>query len=306
MSVVATSPRGRSAQQAAAAQALSLLKQIGDATDATDQEALTDEFLAACEPIVRFVAFDLCGQFKADRNTWADDFISIVWLEAYNLAKECAGKPAKADEIGSIKAILGYRGRSKVTTFIDSSAGFNQASGLAGWKRRRKELERTRAVLWTEYNREATDAELVEETNRRLRETRADIARQGMECKVEDLYISDTCENVDDHHNAAIVPGVESDSDLHRVERARLVMLCIAECDKEGELLGKVARLWFADADSDDYDAPPTAASIARDLGIEPSTARAKVGRVRVVSQQVARERFRIRADDDYAQAASA
>lgn len=275
------------------------LEAIVEETDETLREHLINDFLAKTDKMNKSIAVRLCRDFGADRNTWLDEFWQFVRIAADALLREFVASPAKLDEVVTWYGLLQYRSNSAATAFIDSSAGFNQASGMVGVKRRLREMEKTRAQLFNELNREPTDAEIVKTTNERLKRTRADYKRQGMECTLEDLRALQPAENLDDLHNHVAKETVESDSDLHAVERKRLIMLSIAECDKVNPQLGIIARMWFAPALDDDYDEHPTAAEIAKEVGIQSSTARAKVSMVRKIAREVALRAFDIRRGDD-------
>lgn len=258
---------------------------------------MVEDFLAHTERLNRSIAATLCRDYKADRNTWFDDFCQLVRIAAHALVEECIAHPERLDEVRDYQSLLGFRARSAATKFVDSSAGFNTASGQAGLKRRRRELERTRASLYMR-GYEPTDQEIVDATNERMLAQRADAARQGMICSIEDLHMSQASENIEDHRPPTSKDVVENDAELHASEREALVAECIAACREESVSLGRVAELWFRPATGADaalYDGPPTAASIAKVVGIEASTARAKVARVRQVSQRVARDRFGMR-----------
>jgi hypothetical protein len=271
-----------------------MLYEIGQCTSLTEQHVLINDFIALTEPMNKGIAAAMCRDFKADRNTWLDDFTSIVRESAMHLLREVAGNPDKADEIGSYRGLLHFRAKSATNKFVDSSAGFNQASGMKNLKRRRAELERTRQHFLMQ-GIDPTDDMLVDETNKRMLATRADAARQGMICNKDDLHFAETTENIEDHSHPVSNDSVESESELHATERHRFVIACIAACDDENPQLGQIARLWFAPALDDTYDSHPTAAYISTQVGIEASTARAKVARVRQIAQHVARERFGFR-----------
>lgn len=273
---------------------LELLAAIVACPDAAERDALVQDFLVMTEPLTKSVGAQVCRAFKADMNTWLDEFIQITRMAALAIVREAIDRPDFVEEIQSYKAILTFRARSGGKKFIDSSGGFNQASGMAGYKRRRDELERTRAAFFAE-GVDPTDQEIVDRTNERMLRSRSDAARQGMICSIEDLHVADSTESIEDHAHPMSADVVESDSDLHRIERVRLIALCIIECQRESEQLGDIAKIWFAPALEADYDAHPTAAFIATQVGIEASTARAKVARVKQVAQRVAREQFDIR-----------
>lgn len=278
-----------------------LVREIAATSDRTAREWLIDDFLRQTESLNKSIAAALCRDFKADRNTWLDEFWQLVRIASQALLEEVIAFPARADEIQHYPSLLRFRARSAVTKFVDSSAGFNQASGQSNMKRRRKELERTRAAL---YSRgcDPTDADIVEETNKRMLSIRSDAVRQGMICTIEDLHIAATSENIEDHAHPVSVDTVESESELHSVERQTLITACIEACAAESAQLGEIATKWFMPATNgqvDTYDGHPTAASIALEIGIEASTARAKVARVRQIAQRVAREGFGLRSGRD-------
>lgn len=283
-----TSPEGRDPGEILAAIA------AAHGTDAA--EALIDEFLSLTEPLNKSIAVALCRDFKVDRNTWLDDFCQFVRIAAMHLVREIAENPKRMEEIASWRALLTFRARSATTAFLDSTSGFNQVSGMVGVKRRVREMEKTRAAMYAELQREPTDHEVVEETNRRLAETRSDYKRQGMECKVEDLHVAQPSVAIENSQGVADMKvHVDDDSDLHSTERDDLIDGCIAACTIEDPRLGEIAKLWFAPARTGGDGEHPTAAHIARTLGIEPSTARAKVTRVRSIAQRIAREQYGIR-----------
>lgn len=276
------------------------LIEIATCDNPTTRAFLVDAFLRDTEPMTKGIAAGLCRYFKADRNTWLDEFCQIVRITSQALVEELASDAEKAAEVESYKALLTFRARSAGTKFVDSSAGFNQASGMAGAKRRVKELERTRIAM-IQQGLEPTDEEIVEETNRRMMATRRDAARQGMICTIDDLRISEfgSNANIEDHAHPVSVDSVETDGELHSTERVKLIFMCIAACDEENEQLGQIARMWFAPALDENYSDHPTAAMIAEKLGIEPVTARTKVAKVKAIARHVARERFGIRTGED-------
>lgn len=278
---------------------IDLLRAVSrDGQDPATREFVVGEFLRRTEKLNKAIASGLCRDYRADRNTWLDDFWQLVRIAAATLVEEVIDSPDRADEIRDYPALLKFRSRSAATRFVDSSAGFNATSGQAGLKRRRRELERTRAHLYSQ-GFDPTDEQIVEVTNERMLKARSDAARQGMICTVDDLRVSEVAENIEDHAHPVSADTVESESELHAVERERLIAACIEAATGESEQLGQIARLWFmpaTDAEVDTYDGHPTAASIAVIVGIEASTARAKVARVRQIAQHVARERFGFRA----------
>lgn len=272
-----------------------LLSAVVAEPDATAREGLVNEFIVVTEPLTRRIASTLCREFKADRDTWFDDFCQVVRIAAHELLAEIVERPGRLQEIGSWSGLLTFRAKSAATAFVDSSAGFNPASGMVAVKRRVREMERTRAALLAELEREPTDLEVVERTNSRLAQMRSDYKRQGMECKLEDLHLVRPAEDIEDHRDRAGHDTVETDSDLHWTERAELIRLCIQACTAESAQLGQIARIWFAPALASEYDAHPNATRIAEVVGIEPSTARARVARLRQIAQRVAQERYGIR-----------
>ncbi|WP_435770618.1 hypothetical protein [Nocardioides sp. SYSU DS0651] len=272
-----------------------LLAAIVSERDAGARDLLVNDFIAATEPITRGVAAGLCREFRADRTTWHDDFCQIVRIAAHTLVTELVEHPHRLAEVGSWRGLLTFRARSAATAFVDSSAGFNPASGMVAVKRRVREMEKTRALLLAELEREPTDHEVVERTNRRLAAIRSDYKRQGMECRLEDLQLAAPAEDITDHHDRLVHDALESDSDLHATERAQLIRLCIEACTAESAQLGQIARIWFAPALGTEYDAHPNATQIAAVVGVEPSTARARVARLRQIARTVAQDRYGIR-----------
>jgi hypothetical protein len=263
-------------------------------TDDAVRDELVNDFLVTTEPLTRAVSRTLCREFNADRDTWLDEFCQLVRLAAHDLLTEVIEHPARLEEIGSWRGLVAFRAKSAATAFVDSSAGFNPASGMVAVKRRVREMEKTRALLLAELEREPTDVEVVERTNQRMAQTRTDYKRQGMECKLEDLRLVEPAADIADHRDRAARETVETDSDLHSTERLDLIRLCIQACTAESAQLGQVARLWFAPALAREYDAHPDAAQIAAVVGIQPSTARARVARLRQVAQAVARDHYGI------------
>lgn len=86
---------------------------------------------------------------------------------------------------------------------------------------------------------------------------------------------------------------------LGEAERRRLIETCVATCEKESPQLGEIARLWFAPALDDDYDGLPPAEKIARHasasqvaerIGVEASTVRARIVRIKEIARRVARD----------------
>lgn len=271
-----------------------LLSAIVAATDDARRAERINDFIVSTEPITRMVAAILCREFRADRDTWFDDFCQLTRIAAHELIAEVVAHPRRLEEIGSWRGLLAFRARSAATAFVDSSAGFNPASGMVAVKRRVREMEKTRTLLLTELEREPTDVEVVEHTNRRLAQARSDYKRQGMECKLEDLALVGPAEDIADHGERAGTCTVETDADLHSTERGELIRLCIQACTTESPQLGQVARIWFAPALATEYDEHPNAARIAAVVGIEPSTARARVARMRQIAQVVARDHYGI------------
>lgn len=271
-----------------------LLSTIVAEPDGVARAELIGAFIAATDPLNRSIATALCREFKVDRTTWFDDLCQLVRLAAHALLSELVMDPDRLDEVGSWRGLLTFRARSASTAFLDSSAGFNPASGMAGVKRRVREMEKTRNRLFGELQREPTDQEVVDATNERMAAHRSDYKRQGMECQVADLWAVAPTQGIEDLYQRASRDTVETDCDLHSTERARLIRLCIEACTAESAQLGQIARIWFAPALGEDYDAHPNATEIAAAVGVQPATARAKIARIRRIAQQVARERYGI------------
>ncbi|MGL5827738.1 MAG: hypothetical protein ACRCYU_23460 [Nocardioides sp.] len=250
-----------------------------------ERRPLAEAFLKSIDPHIRSVAGRLCVHYRVDRNTWLDDFASLGRQTAWSLIEEMVEHPDRLDEAVALGGLLDFRIRSTVSAFVDSSAGFNSMAGSAGASRRRRELRKTRDALLTELHREPSNIEVVKATNDRLAQTRADIVRQGMYCRPEDL-LDPTTIDIANGHDIAATEAAETL--LDPVDAERLVSLAIRRCSEISTVTADVARLWCADA----LTGVPNAVRIGRELGLSRSASYATVAVVRGVFERVCREHF--------------
>lgn len=254
------------------------------------RDHLIDEFLRTREATFRRQGAKLCVQFRADRNTWFDDFTSLTRVAAYRIIEECQARPEFVEEVRSFTALLEFRSRSSVRKFIDSSAGFSYASGLSAHKQRKVELEKTREELRRLWAREPSDIEIVEETNRRVMQRRKDAKHQALISTVQDLHVSSRTERVEDQ--LALAAPEADESAISAVERRDLARLTIAECETISATLGQVAAVWMGSWLGDGEQEPPTAVAVAQTVGFSPSSARRAIAEVRGVAARILSERY--------------
>lgn len=264
-------------------------------TDPAVQAELVNAFLTRMEPVSRQIAYRLCQKFALHTDTWLPDISQCVRLVAHGIITEYA--EGKLASIETWRGLLALRAQNAVVKFLDSTQGMSQLSGLTSTKRKLRKLERVRSDMRAQLGGEPTDQEVVEETNRQLKASRTDPSKIGT-VRIEDLAADRPAESLGEQHDRSSPVAVETDADLHPVERRQLITMAIERCDRQGEILGKVARAWLGVAYYDHYDQHPTAAAVARQVGIAPVTARHRIAEVKAVVQELLADHYGIARDE--------
>lgn len=297
-----------------------LLNDLAHATNANQAELLINDIVRHTEPLTWNLAVVLTYHYKADRNTWADEFAQCVRMAAMKLLRQIAGNPSFLAEIGSYQAVVSWRGKNEVSTFWEKNGPRSFISGQVSKSRRMGELARTRALMAAEGILDPTAEQIKERHNARMRETRKDAERQGMIAKDEDFTFFSSAPI----HEEAVADEAESVSRnggwggdstgeeplLHAADRKRFVDACISACaradedytDRTGKRptlpLAEVALRWFAEMVSEDstvaslYDGPPDVKALAEEFGVSTSLVYQAVKKVRVTSGAIATEFF--------------
>lgn len=265
--------------------------------EGAERDVLVDDFLRDHDGLCRAIAARLCRQFRADQTTWMDDFVSLTRIAAFNIIVEIIDRPPFLDEIRKFDLILGFRAKSAVTKFVESSAGFSYATGMTTARRRRDELERTREQLTIMMGAEPTDTQIVEATNERMLATRKNAKHEQMLATTDDLHLDTTTVDIDevreDLSGAAQAEGV-----LHATERREVARLTIEECRMRGEELGAVAEMFMAPFLGAGTAEQPTASEISRRLGRSHTQVRKSLTTVREVASVILATKYDVTSVD--------
>lgn len=265
------------------------LREIATA-DAEVRPGLVNDFLARRDGQFRRIGSRFAARYKAP--AMSDDFISVVRLTALDRVQECIADPAEIETTKTFEGLVAYRAARPASKLADELLA--RAPGASIRRRRRGELFATRDELRMAWGREPTDQEVVDETNRRLAERRCNPTKQGVVYSLDDLRADLRSVDVDDHPDAvSCEPESASQAALTGVEIREVARLTVAAARESGEpQMAAVAEHWFAGYLNDHDGPPPSAADIARVLGISSSSARAKVNLVRRIAADIVSEHF--------------
>lgn len=270
-----------------------LLDQIRTAKSRAATDELVEYFLAKMTPMHHQIARQLAHQYKRNRNSIdLDEFYQEIQIAAYGLIREFAD--GKIAEITSWRALLSTRVRNALPRHIDKF--YNPLSGQTELKRQIRKSAGIRLWLAQELGREPTDQEVVDETNRQMKEARSDESKVG-ELKISDLAADGPPQSLDDAGDRPDPASVESDSELHALEVTPLVGAVIDRCEAKNETCGAVARVWFGVQLEHGYR--PDGTEVAEAVGIRPTTARQYITRVKQVAKRVLAEKYGILPTED-------
>lgn len=213
--------------------------------DARRRLVLIEEFVEQHLPMFRNQASGLCRTCGVPKDRYLDEAESLVHLAASTLLRKAEEDISSLDGIQNWEAILWRQARVLFRSFVDNND--SSLSGTVAKRRRYREAQRTRTILRDKLEREPTDAEVVEETNARMTSLRKDAANQGILISLDDLRLPSSNESVE---ILADVPDDFMDDGfvLHPVEGKALVAEIISHCRQRGELIGRFASLWLAEA----------------------------------------------------------
>lgn len=277
------------------------LFEIRDTPEGVRREIVMEDFVRVQRAELRRLVTRLSITYRLDRTTHSGDVESLVHEAFVIILKEVCSGDLEIDEITSFTGMVGYRAKSLVRQWIDSSAGMNTASRQVSLKRRVKEMRQTRDQLLLEDSVEPSAEKVVAETNKRMLALRKDAARQGMICTIEDhaFMVSGPSAELSDIVEASVPDDNEYDSALHSTERDTLCKLTIQKAYELSEIHGKVAEAFFGDDMAASFDEPPKSQEIADLIGIAAPTVRRKVAEVKELAQEVLKTYFGITGIDD-------
>lgn len=221
----------------------SLVSAIVAAEEGYERDSLIQDLFTEARRDFALMAARFCRLFRVDRNTWADECLSIIHEIAFLMIQEAIADPKFADKIQRFLGLVQYRSKSRIAQFFESSAGTNPASGMNSMRRRRTELEKDRARMAAELGREPSRQEVVDATNERMRRQRKDAERQGMIASVADFDLHYT-EDIVDHHDRAAEDDNESGKYLDRVDIQNALSKTVRLAFEVGHELGTVAQAW--------------------------------------------------------------
>lgn len=230
-------------------------------------------------------------------HSYTDEIAQIARMVIVTMVDEAISGKVNPLDIVSFPSMLHTRVERKTHEWMNSTEGLNSMTEVSGHVRRAQELNKVRDELHAATGIEPTDQEVLDAANAKMEAQRSNPKKQGMQFRQEHLaHQIPRGEDIDLH---ATNPRLSSSHDANSVElspseRVEALLLLIARCDEESPLLGKVARVWATPALSDDYDEEPSAAHIARVLGIKAPTARRERIRVRAIMREIVFARFGI------------
>lgn len=230
-------------------------------------------------------------------HSYTDDIAQMARLVIVTMVDEAVSGKKNPLDIQNFLSMLTTRVERKTHEWMNSTEGLNSMTEVSGHVRRTQELNKVRDELHAKNGVEPSNQEVLDAANAKMEAQRANPKKQGMQFREEHLaHQIPRGEDIDLH---ATNPRLSSSHDANSVEispseRVEALLLLIARCDEESPLLGKVARVWATPALSDDYDEEPSAAHIARVLGIKAPTARRERIRVRAIMREIVFARFGI------------
>jgi len=204
-------------------------------------------------------------------------------------------------EIDDLPAYLRRIATRTAYSYFHSTAVTGLAGG-SGAARRSGAIHSARREISMRHGRPASDAEVVDEVNRRARATRRDPVKQGALVTVADLRIAPLlsldalpldalpCLDLDAATTGAPPPDAP-DGPLERIDAERLIARTLEVCAAVSAPLGTAARLWVGDALAD----PPvigTADEVAMHMGIAPAAAEDLLSGCRTVASLIASAEF--------------
>ncbi|GAB4098644.1 hypothetical protein [Sinomonas halotolerans] len=264
------------------------LEEVADARGAGRRE-LVEAFLRGRWTQFGQIARWLCRNFGVDPAVYAEDFHSMVSIEAYAMLIEQLDPEDARERVVSFDGLLRVRARAAVRSWLDTEAA--PASHMSTALRRRRMLGAVRDELRAARNEEPADSEVVREHNRRMAETRSDPARQGVLATVADLAVTRRTEELPEREP----PCPEPDWTLHPAEGPAIVRRIIARAHEHGPALGHTAELWLSPLYSSTGPGEPLEVPvIAAALGLSRTAARARLARLRTLAAEVAAHEFGI------------
>ncbi len=234
--------------------------------------------------------------------THRDDVHNLVRIEMAEVMRSMIAPPQTAPpQIADLPAYLRRIAMRIAYSYFHSTAVTGLAGG-SGAARRSGAIHAARREISIRHGRPASDAEIVDEVNRRAWGTRRDPVKQGALVTVADVHIApplsldalplDALPRIgfDTDTTGAQSPDAP-DGPLERIDAERLIARTIDVCAAVSASLGTAARLWIGDALAD----PPvigTAEEVATHMGIAPAAAEDLLSGCRTVASLVASAEF--------------
>ncbi len=250
--------------------------------DEDDRGAAREDFARFIDPLLRKMTARIIVKKNESRNRFWDDALSIAQEEFLSLCDELVADPDLRLE-SSFLALLTFRTSRAFSTFLDTSAGRNPASGMQNLRRRQQILARIREQLLAELGRDPTPQEIIDGANAEARRRCSDVRKQGMIFTAADLVPIHCTSELPEVDHLPVQP-VDDSAPITGLERKKLAKLVIEAVEVEGipERSEAVRYMWASQLG----DAPndfPTINDLAAHLGIARTPAR--VLRQRLVSE---------------------
>lgn len=260
---------------------------ISSAPTGYERSRLINDFIAARQGQFQRLAMMTCRRFYRSPEH-VDDVTSIITEQAWKLLNLLVSDPAAllADS-RNFDYVLRKKMFPAVQAYMHSELGGAAASGMSNVIRRAAQVEKTRNIIRLREMREATDSEIIEETNARLLADRVDAAKQGILVTKDDLYVYEPNAEINPELDAQSVLAPQMDFILLPTESKDLVgkILAAVHADPD-ESLGPIADQWigsFLDESIGDL----SQADLSRSLGMPRSTVARKIGAIRVIARKI-------------------
>lgn len=194
----------------------------------------------------------------------AEDIAQEIAFDEYQLLADGTSGPAPVlDWVDKWQAVIVKRGSRISAQHLRASEHTGIAESETAMRRLR-EIQKTRSILYRsgEDAERLSEEEIVAATNKRLAEASPNYRRQGMECSIEDIYLTSistqrpwardgdcASEFAETAAPAFSTPETNPDDSLLGVTGAeRLIADIIARCHSISTLHGKVAQAWIGAA----------------------------------------------------------
>lgn len=212
-----------------------------------EQSRLINDFIASRQGQYERMARRACHRYKRSVDHY-DDVASIITEHAWQLVNHLVSDPESLErDSRNFDYVLSKRISDAVEAYMCSELGGAAASGMSNVIRRAAQAEKTRNIMRLRELREPTDAEIIEETNKRLSEDRKDPAKQGILITEDDLFHHGHAYEIDPELVEHSVFAPQDDFILLPFEGKKLVMAILEAVRATGDRkLISVGEVWIA------------------------------------------------------------